>query len=104
MVFLHRFCEFRLVAFLRVSFAFGRLYAESICLYLRAKAFVVLTDMEGGSNGGSARFELLNETNYFTWKYRVEMQLIRKDLWGIVRGSKPRPLTGARAQAAWDKR
>ena len=62
-------------------------------------------NMEGrGSTGGSARFELLNETNYFTWKYRMEMQLIRKDLWAIVSGSETRPPTGARAQAAFDKR
>ncbi|PBK58432.1 hypothetical protein ARMSODRAFT_900474, partial [Armillaria solidipes] len=42
----------------------------------------------------STRFDLLNEENYFTWKYRMEMHLIRKDLWGIVSGTEP----------LWDKR
>ena len=57
------------------------------------------------SSGGSGpRFELLDEGNYFNWKYRMEMQLIRKDLWGIVAGTETRPATNARAQIAWDKR
>lgn len=57
--------------------------------------------MEGHS---STRLELLNDSNYFTWKYRMEMQLTRKDLWSIVDGSEPRPVTGTARQNAWDKR
>lgn len=52
----------------------------------------------------STRFDLLNEENYFTWKYRMEMHLIRKDLWGIVSGTEPRPASGVRTQLVWDKR
>lgn len=58
----------------------------------------------GGFSGGSSRFEPLNGTNWYSWKYRMEMQLFRKDLWGIVSRSEQRPAQNARAQAAWDKR
>lgn len=94
-------CGFLAVgAFLRVFVSFS----ASLCGFCLS-LIVAFPDMDGhGGNGGSARFELLNESNYFTWKYRMEMQLIRKDLWGIVSGSETRPPTGARAQAAFDKR
>ncbi|KAK0183887.1 hypothetical protein F5146DRAFT_1077698, partial [Armillaria mellea] len=49
------------------------------------------------------RFDLLNEENYFTWKYRMEMHLIRKDLWGIVSGIETCPTSGVRTQLVWDK-
>lgn len=53
----------------------------------------------------STHFELLDDSNYFTWKYRMEMQLTKKDLWSIIDGSEPRPHNGPVArQRAWDKR
>lgn len=58
----------------------------------------------GGFSGGSSRFELLHDSNWYTWKYRMEMHLFRKDLWSIVSGEEARPSSGARVQAAWDKR
>ena len=61
-------------------------------------------ESSGGFSGGSSRFELLDGTNWYSWKYRMEMHLFRKDLWLIVDKSEPRPAQGARAQAAWDKR
>ncbi|KAK0209538.1 hypothetical protein IW262DRAFT_1281444, partial [Armillaria fumosa] len=51
----------------------------------------------------SNHFDLLNEENYFTWKYRMEMHLIRKDLWGIVSGTEPHSVSGAQTQVVWDK-
>ncbi|GJE95663.1 polyprotein [Phanerochaete sordida] len=57
-----------------------------------------------GFSGGSSRFELLHDSNWYAWKYRMEMHLFRKELWGLVSGEEPRPVANARAQAAWDKR
>ncbi len=51
----------------------------------------------------STHFDLLNEENYFTWKYCMEMHLIWKDLWGIVSGTEPCPASGVWTQLVWDK-
>jgi hypothetical protein len=49
------------------------------------------------------KFDLLENDNYFTWKYQMEMQLTKKDLWSIVDGSESCPATGPAYQCAWDK-
>jgi hypothetical protein len=43
----------------------------------------------------STRFEMLNKSNYDTWKIQVEALLIRNDTWSYVSGEKPKPeITG----------
>jgi hypothetical protein len=43
----------------------------------------------------SARFEMLNKSNYDTWKIQVEALLIKNDTWSYVSGEKPKPqITG----------
>jgi hypothetical protein len=60
--------------------------------------------MDSQDMQSSSRFKLLNEHNYFKWKYRMEMQLLKKDLWGIISGEEPHLATNMRRQqAAWDK-
>ena len=39
-------------------------------------------------------FEKLNDTNYNIWKYRMEMLLLKMDLWDIVSGEEEEPTTG----------
>jgi hypothetical protein len=40
---------------------------------------------------GEKDFEKLNDSNYPMWKYRMEMLLIKMDLWEIVKGTKTLP-------------
>jgi hypothetical protein len=43
----------------------------------------------------STRFEMLNKSNYDTWKIQVEALLIKNDTWSYVSGEKPKPqITG----------
>jgi hypothetical protein len=43
----------------------------------------------------STRFEMLNKSNYDTWKIQVEALLIKNDTWSYVSGEKSRPqITG----------
>ena len=53
----------------------------------------------------SAKFETLNDHNYFQWKYHMEMQLVWKDLWDIVSGETVHPdgPETARAVKNWNK-
>lgn len=37
----------------------------------------------------------LNNENYFVWKYRVEMLLVKEGLWTAVKDAKPEPVTDA---------
>ncbi len=42
-------------------------------------------------------------SNYHTWKFRMEMILLDKDLWLVVDGTSVRPST-TNGQIAWDRR
>ena len=48
------------------------------------------------------RFPDLDEMNYHTWSYSMKMQLIWKDLWGIVNREVTQPISNVQAQTAWD--
>lgn len=53
--------------------------------------------MEKNSN-----IEKLNNTNYFTWKYQIELVLIKEDLWDVV--VEEQPESSERVAARWNKR
>lgn len=36
-------------------------------------------------------FAKLDNDNYFVWKYRMEMLLIKENLWMVVTDAKPEP-------------
>ena len=46
----------------------------------------------------------LNGTNYFTWKIKFKMALIKEGLWGIVNGTEREPTKGAGQQATFTVR
>ncbi len=50
--------------------------------------------------------ERLNGVNFYNWKFKVQMLLIREDLWEIVNGSDTAPVGTSEAQAiaTWRKR
>lgn len=54
----------------------------------------------GSRMADPGRFSLarLNNTNYATWKFEIEMLLTREELWFVVEEAKPEPVT-----AAWTK-
>lgn len=45
--------------------------------------------------------EKLNNTNYFTWKLKMKLILIKEDLWDVIGGERP---TSARSLLQWRKR
>lgn len=52
-------------------------------------------------NSKSENIIKLNNSNYFNWKYRMELVLIEKDLWETITDEAP---TGERALARWAKK
>ena len=48
------------------------------------------------------RFKLLDDRNYFQWKYQMEMQLIWKDLWGIMSGEDTHPDGPETVRCKWE--
>src|SRR5260221_12589216 len=61
-----------------------------------------MSDHEDHSFRG--RFSDLDEMNYHTWSYLMKMQLIQKDLWGIVNREVTQPISNVQAQTAWDRK
>jgi hypothetical protein len=47
----------------------------------------------------STRFEMLNKSNYDTWKIQVEALLIKNDTWSYVSGEKPKPQVTGEGEA-----
>jgi hypothetical protein len=47
----------------------------------------------------STRFEILNKSNYDTWKIQVEALLIKNDTWSCVSGEKPKPQVTGEGEA-----
>jgi hypothetical protein len=44
----------------------------------------------------------LDEQNYHTWSFKVQMILEEKDLWDVVNGDEERP-SASEMKKAWDK-
>lgn len=53
-------------------------------------------------NSKTENIEKLNNRNYFNWKYRMELLLIKEDLWEVI-GTNNIP-TGERALLRWQKK
>lgn len=52
--------------------------------------------------------EKLNNSNYFTWKLKMKLFLIKEDLWDVIKDERPTLLNDSRAsvreQNRWIKR
>lgn len=51
----------------------------------------------------SLPFEKFNDINFHTWKVKIQMHLMNKGLWSIVKGTKKAP-TYAELFTDWKKR
>lgn len=51
----------------------------------------------------SILFEKFNGSNFYTWKVKVQMHLMNKGLWNLVKGTEKAP-TDAKLLSEWEKR
>lgn len=51
----------------------------------------------------SITLEKFTGLNFHTWKVKIELHMMNRNLWGIVKGTKKAP-TNARQLIEWEKR